>query len=162
MKVADIVEMNSHDKQTIFEAYSLEHHTRKALNKQLNDERRTSQALRFDCQAYQDMWLEEHVRNNVAVEGDIDEAISSYFAHKGRKLFLTPSNGYFAITEEEDHLFIVFAWGNQKHWRREIRDMTDLIKRIASYGKPIYYTGVNNILKNHSEEVTKGLYKLKL
>lgn len=162
MKVQDIVNMNDHDKQTIYEAYSLETSVRKKMNKELNKERRLTAQLRFDSMAWRDAYLEADIRANVKVEGDIDDALGVYFSHPERFVVFTPSNGYYAGYEEDDHLFILFANHNPREWNKERKDMLTLIKSLASYGKPILYTGVYDVMKNHSEEIEPGLYSLKL
>lgn len=162
MKLQDIVEMNSHDKQTIFEAYSLEHHNRKMLNQELNNERQHSASLRFDAMYWRDAWLEDNIRRTNKVVGDVDKAIDYYFAHPNRMLLMTPNNGYFAIVEEIDHLFIIFAWTNPKKWRAEVTDMSKLIKQVISYGKPVRYVGESNVMANHSVDLGDGLFELRL
>jgi len=163
MKVVDYVEMDKHDKQTIYEAYSIEAAQRKYLNKLLNKERKEVARMRFQSQAWQDLWLEQDIRANVKIEGDMDEAIDYYFGHPDRQVFFTPNNGYYAMTDEGEYLSIIFANYNHKKWREELKDMSDLIKVIAgATNKPIMYTGVNNVLRNHSVEVEPGLYQLKL
>lgn len=162
MKVQEIIEMNKHNKQTIYEAYSIEYHARKAINADLNQERRLNAGLRFDCQYWQDAWLEENVRNHVAIDGDIDEALDYYFAHKKRFLLTTVDKGYYAFVDEGSYIFIIFAWHNPKGWSRERKNMLKLIRDIVAWGKPIRYTGVNNIMRKHSIEIEPGLFQLDL
>lgn len=163
MLVTDVVNMNNHDKQTIYEAYSLETAVRKQLNVQLNDERKVSAQMKYERDKYMDDWLRLHIEKHVTVEGDMQEALDGYFNDINRQVFFTPSGGYCCVMQEEDCLFIVFAWHNPKKWRAEVRDMTELIKHIAQYAQmPIRYTGVTNIFKNHSVEIEEGLWELKL
>lgn len=162
MKVQDIIEMNKHDKQTIYEAYSLEHHQRKHLNKLLNDERRKVAGFRYSAQFWQDKWLEDNIRANVKVEGDLDEAIDYYFSHPNRYLATTPDNGYYAYVIEPDHIFILFAWTNPKAWKREMVNMVNLIYEIGQGYLPVRYTGKFDVMRNHSIEIEPGLYQLKL
>jgi len=161
MRVQDIVEMNSHDKQTIYEAYSVEAAARKQLNKELNEERKHTAALRFDAQYWQDAWLEDKIRNEVAVEGSMDEAIDYYFGHSKRHLFMTEDNGFYALVDEGDHIFIMFAWTNPDAWSRERKNMVKLVRQIYDFGLPVRYTGVSNIMRRHSVEIEPGLYELK-
>ncbi len=161
MSLQDIVNMNEHDKQTIYEAYSVEHHNRKMLNAELNNERSQSASLRFDAQYWRDAWLEQNIRATNNVVGDINTAINYYFDHPNRMLVMTPNNGYFALVEEIDHLFIVFAWTNPKKWRAEVNDMSALIKQVMSYGKPVRYVGESNVMANHSVDIGDGLFELR-
>ncbi len=163
MKIQDILEMNSHDKQAIFEAYSVEAAARKQINTQLNDERKVSAMHRYDAMAWQDQWLEDIIRYDVDVEGDTEEALEEYFAHPHRHIIMTPDKGFYAFTDEGDHLFIWFARTNPKAWVRERKNMVILIHKLyKDAGVPIRYTGVNNIMHKHSYEIEPGLYELRL
>ena len=163
MKVADIVEMNNHSKQAIYEAYSVEAAARKEMNYLLNEERRRVAMHCFDAQAWQDHWLEYIVMTDVEIVGDKRETLDEYFAHPRRGIVMTPAKGFYAFTNEGDHIFIWFAWTNPHEWRTEYRDMPRLIKDLAKrVVLPVRYTGVDNIMKNHSIEVAPNLFELKL
>ena len=161
MKVQEIVEMNSHDKQTIYEAYSIEHATRKHLNGELNEARVHCARLRFDAQYWQDEWLSQVVLKNVPCVGDPQAALDDYFAHPARRIIMTDDNGFYAFVDNGNHFFIYFAWTDPKAYKRERVAMVRLIKDLYAMGKPIRYTGVNNIMSSHSVEISPGLFELK-
>ncbi len=154
--------MNKHTKEAIYEAYSLEVETRRNLVSELNLERRHNAGLRFDAQYWQDAWLGEMVRKHVKIVGDMGDTLTEYFAHPRRFLLTTKNKGFYAVTDEGDHFFIWFAWTNPDAWGSERRSMSNLIKELAAYNKPIRYTGVTNVMKTHSKEIAEGLYELVL
>ena len=150
------------DKAQLMEAFTTEQNARKLLNDELNQERKVSAMHRYDAMAWQDAWLESVIRYDVEIAGDTEEAIEEYFAHPNRHVIMTENKGFYAFTDEGDHLFIWFAWTNPRAWSRERKDMVKLIRELCSYGIPVRYTGVNNIMKRHSVEIAPNLYELKL
>ena len=162
MRIQDILEMNGHDKQAIYEAYSIEAASRKQINTQLNEERKVSAMHRYDAMAWQDAYLESVVRYAVEIEGDTEEAIEDYFAHPKRYVAMTEAKGFIAFTDEGDHLFIWFMYTNPRAWGKEFRDLNKMIRDLATNGKAIRWVGVNNVLRNHSVEIEPGVYELRL
>ena len=150
-------------KMQLMEAFTVEVETRKQLNKELNDERRISKQLEYEKQLYFDKWLRMFVKENVAITGDVEESLDYFFSHPSHRTFMTSSGGFYCVTQEEDCLFIHYAWHNPKEWKSELKEMTELIRRISDYaGQPIRYTGVSNIMKNHSKEIAPDLFELML
>ncbi len=163
MKIIDINEAHKHSKEHLYEQYSIQYHNGKILAENLKSCERALAAARYEKEKYVEMWLRYHIKENVKVTGSMDEALDYYFNSRYRRVFFTPSGGYYAVVEEEDHLFIVFAWTNPDKWRYEYKDMPALIRSIVNSSQlPVRYTGVNNIMKNHSIEIEPGLYELKL
>ena len=153
--------IEQYDKKQLFEAFQTEYDTRKKLESDLKKERRLSAKYLYERDRYMEDWLRLHIQENVTVKGDMNEALDEYFTHKQRKVYFTPSGGYYCIIQQEECLFIVFAWHNPKKWRQEIKDMPELIKNIYYYAQqPIRYVGINNVIKNHSKDLGDGLFEL--
>ena len=155
--------IEQYDKKQLFEAFQAEYNTRKKLEGDLKKERMLSAKYLYERDRYMEDWLRLHIQENVTVEGDMNEALDEYFTHTHRKVYFTPSGGYYCIIQQEECLFIVFAWHNPNKWRQEIKDMPELIKNIYYYAQqPIRYVGINNVIKNHSKDLGDGLFELRL
>lgn len=154
--------LDNYTKYQLHEAFTIEQYWRKRINKELNIALRVSAAHRYDAHSWREKWLKEHIQNNIEVVGDMQEALNAYFKHKNKILLMTDNDGYYAAVENKDHIFIVFAWKNEDapYWR-EHKAMIRLIKELVSYGKPIRYVGLINVMWNHSAEISKGLFELK-
>ena len=156
-------EWDQYTKQQLLEAFTSENRARKQMNKELNEERRLSKQFEYEKKLYFDKWLRYHIKENVKIAGDMEEALDYYFNHKEHRTFMTPNGGYYCVTEEEEYLSVIFMWHNPKMWRAEVRDMTELGHSIAAYaGRPIRYTGITNVFKNHCKEISPGVWELDL
>ncbi len=163
MRVQDIVEMNSHNKQAIYEAYSIEHAARKHLEGELSRQVQVNAGLRYDRDKFMEKWLRLHIKENVEIVGDMEVTLDRYFADPYRKVFFTQSGGYYCLLQKDDYLMIVFAWYNKKQLKQEYKDMPDLLHHIAQFtAQPIRFTGIVNVVKNHSVEIEPGLWELRL
>lgn len=158
MKVVDIVEMNKHDKQAIYEAYSIEVGVRKALNKEVNSLRRDRLMLMRGVESWQDAWLDHIVRNCMKVVGDVDKSLEEYFEHPRRHMYIAANKSFYAYTYERDCIFIWFSW----HRREDRKEMAQMIRNLHAIGLPIRYVGVDNVMRNHSVEISPGLWELRL
>ena len=162
MTIQEIVRMNSYDKQTLYEAFSIEQAQRKEVTRELNKERTISAGLKYDCKYWQEKWLKYDIRHNVNVIGDKEEAISAYFSSPNRIVFTTKNDGYYACTDEGDHIFIWFANYNHGRWRSEVKEMKELLYRMSESIPDIRWTGEFNVLRNHSKEIETGVWQLVL
>jgi len=163
MRVQDIVEMNSHSKQKLYEAYSIEHVARKRIEGDLKQATMINAGFRYDRDKFMEKWLRLHIEKNVEIVGDMDATLDRYFNDRYRKVYFTQSGGYYCLLQKEDCLMIVFAWYNQKQLKQEHKDMPDLLKHIVAIsGQPIRFTGIVNVVKNHSVEIEPGLWEIRL
>ena len=154
---------HEHSKEEWYEMYSIQKHKADTLEENLKRCEKALAGERYERDMYLEKWLRLHIEKHVKVEGDMEEALDYYFDHPWHKVFFTPSGGYYCLVEENDHLFIVFAWTNPDEWAQERKDMPTLIKSLYNAAHlPIRYTGVNNIMKNHSVEIEPGLWELRL
>ncbi len=162
-RIQDIVEMNSHSKATLYEAYSIEHAARKHVEGELKRETQLNAGLRYDRDKFMEKWLRLHIEKHVKIVGDMDATLDRYFNDRYRKVYFTQSGGYYCLVQKEDCLMIVFAWYNQKQLKQEHKDMPDLLKHIVAIaGQPVRFTGIVNVVKNHSVEIEPGLWEIRL
>lgn len=154
---------DDYSKTQLHEAYTEEYYARKHLESQLRNEIRNHASTRYERDIFRDDWLRYHIKENVEVSGNMEDSLDYYFNHPRREVFFTKSGGYYATVLEDNCVFIVFAWANKKQWRHESTDMLELIRNIGIYAKqPIRYTGVNNVMKNHSIDLGNGLFELRV
>ena len=158
----DITEMSKQwSKAQLYQAYNIEHHARKQLEGSLKQMGRELAKLRFEAQATHDQWLKMHILHNVSLRSVDPEAdIAEFFKQPYHRVEYTPSNGYIAFLQFPDKIEIFAAWGNPRHYRAEMGEMHKLIKSIAGRGLPVFYTGLDNVLKNHSTEVEPGIWQV--
>lgn len=159
-------ETSKYTKEQLHEAFTIEALTRKQLQEQLKQAEKNAAQLRYDRDRFQDKYMMLHIKKymgNLPDGQSIDDEIDKFFRDPTRQIYFTPSGGYYCLVQQEECVFITFAWHNPDKWRAEIRDMTSLIRSIAGVSRmPIRWSGKVNVLKNHSEEVMPGLYQLKL
>lgn len=152
--------MSEYTNEQLHEAYSVEHHAHKQTQEALKRSQKEVAQIRYERDKFMEDWLKLHIRENVFIVGDMDEAIEVTFSMP-HKIFFTPGKGYYVIMLLDDCLFISFAWYDGT--KTEHRNMAELIRNIArSYQQPVRYTGVNNVLSNHSVEISSNLYELTL
>ncbi len=157
------------DKTQLMEAFQTEQQARKLLNEELNQERKLSAMLKYEKEEYFEKWLRLFIKEDIQSRpydnsmGDIDEELDKYFNHPNHQTYMTPSGGFYCVAQGENSLFIHYAWANTKKYKQELRDMPELIRRIHDYHKqPVRYCGMINVLKNHSKEISPGLFELTL
>ena len=159
--MTDQERLKTYTKEQLWEAFTEEHYKRKQLETTIKALSRSEAAARFDAKVFEEKYLREHIRNNVAIVGDMDAALNGFFAHPMRKVMWTKGEGYLCYTVEPERVFIWFAWGNHDRYRDEIMSWRTAVQAIRKvYGLPIQYTGVNNVLTNHSKELSKGLWEI--
>ncbi len=150
-------------KKQIYVAYLGENAARKQSEKSFNKLISQEALMRYDRDKFMDKWLRLHIEKNVKIVGDMDTTLDEYFSDPTRRVFFTPSGGYYCTVQHEQCVFIMFAWANIKKAKAEYKDMPDLIKHIqSSVQMPLRYVGVNNVMKNHSVDLGDGLFELKL
>jgi len=150
-------------KKQIYTAYLGEHAARKQSEVSFNKMVRQDAALRYDRDMFRDKWLRLHIEKHVAIEGEAQTTLDKYFNDVTRRVYFTNSGGYYCTVDKEDCIIIAFAWANTKRAKDEYKNMPALLKSIANTTmQPIRWTGVNNVLKNHSVDLGRNRYELKL
>lgn len=145
------------------EAYETEQRTRIQLNKQLNDEHSRLAAMKYDRDIFMEKYLRLHIEKHVKVEGDIQADMNGYFNDRTRQVHFTPSGSYICTIQMEDCVFVVFCWANKAKFRQESIDLPLLLKSIQNTEmRAVRWTGVRNVLSNHSIEIEPNLWELKL
>ncbi len=156
-------EWDKYSKQQLMGAFSIEHASRKHLEKQLSTALKDNAAIRYDRDKFRDKYLRVHIEHNVEIVGDMQDTLDRYFSDPTAQAYFTPSGGYYCTIQQEECVLIVFAWHNPDMIKAEYKDMPDLIRHIAQLSaQPIRYTGAKNVMGNHSVQIEEGLWELNL
>lgn len=112
-----------------------------------------------DASAYE--ILDKHMRGRLVLkEGETDDSVfQSFFDTKYHYSYSTDGvNSILCISDYGAYAVINFMWVAQSERRPMLKILLQLNEEFE--GTPIYYQGINNVLSNHSAEVTKGIYQL--
>lgn len=139
-------------KEQLHEAFTVSDAKVKELQKELNRERLNIQGMFQDVVYYREKFYAQHFQHNVPSIGTPEEQLQQIqdFFKTDYRIDTTPSGSYFAyeiISPTE--IYMWYSWRDPDCFKDDMTDMLELILKLSQRYQ-IYYTGVHNVLKNHS------------
>jgi hypothetical protein len=127
-----------------------------------------------------DEYLKLHIYKNIFIDTPEDmpedeeillkeETINFFFEQPGHKTYFTENGGYVCIypVPYSDgsvwYYMIEFMWADENNLRQEMTNHYKLIKKIYNeLDRPLLYTGIHNVAKNHCTEISPKVWMLTL
>ena len=93
----------------------------------------------------------------------IEDEIEAYIETNHMNFFINDNKGFHCVSFIDNLVVIAFSWHDGTHKAR--KQMVDLAKDFYYYytlgqSKPVVYTGVKNVMGNHSVEIAENTWQL--
>ena len=108
-------------------------------------------------------FVAEKMQGTMLLDEGMTEAddIAEYKSYDHLNAFIDEGQGFLCVSIHENFVLVHYAWheGKRSTLKQMVRLSKDMYKQYTiNQGKPMYYTGKNNLYKHHSKELSVGLW----